>query len=218
VLTWCRGHLISKAELLGTGVGFVGTAVLASGAASEAEVKLLGDLAALTASCAFVPYLLIGRRLRSWMPLWVYAAPVTALAASELTLAAALLEGSRPFVPGRNGLFGWLASLHYLPFVAYLGIVPGIVGHTGINALLRHINPLVITLALNVEPVLGSVMGALVGVTSPPGVLSYAGGALIVVSTVVVSVGSARREEEERQRTAAAHEVKTIMMTPLDDL
>jgi drug/metabolite transporter (DMT)-like permease len=32
-----------------------------------------GDLAALTASLCFVGYLLVGQRLRSWMPAFVYA-------------------------------------------------------------------------------------------------------------------------------------------------
>lgn len=36
-------------------------------------MTLHGDLAALTASLCFVGYLLIGRRLRAWMPAFVYA-------------------------------------------------------------------------------------------------------------------------------------------------
>lgn len=93
---------------MGTGLGALGSGVLALGGVSEGEVTfhrdkvlgsphrvhslcqgylfrqplapqvtLLGDLACLAASCAVVAYLSIGRRLRAWMPLFVYAAPVT---------------------------------------------------------------------------------------------------------------------------------------------
>lgn len=37
------------------------------------QVTLRGDMAALAASLCFVGYLLIGQRLRVWMPAFVYA-------------------------------------------------------------------------------------------------------------------------------------------------
>lgn len=110
----------------------VGTIVLASGAASpgEKDVTLGGDALALLASCAIVPYLLIGRRLRPWMPLLVYAAPVTGLAALELSLASLLEEAGKGDGQG-FGVFGWASTLRHLALVLYLAVVPGIVGHTG---------------------------------------------------------------------------------------
>lgn len=36
-------------------------------------MTLRGDMAALAASLCFVGYLLIGQRLRAWMPAFVYA-------------------------------------------------------------------------------------------------------------------------------------------------
>lgn len=56
---------------------------------------------------------------------------VTGLAALLLTLTALLFEGASLVAAGRHGVLGWAADLHYLPFVAYLAVVPGIVGHTG---------------------------------------------------------------------------------------
>lgn len=56
---------------------------------------------------------------------------VTGLAATELTLGALVLEGAKLGAPGKTGVFGWAADLHYLPYVLYLAAVPGIVGHTG---------------------------------------------------------------------------------------
>jgi drug/metabolite transporter (DMT)-like permease len=217
VLTLIRRQPISAGELWGTALGFIGTVVLASSAVSEEEVTVLGDLLALSASAAVLPYLLIGRKLRSWMPLFIYAAPVTLLAAIELTIAAILFEGAKIFTAGGGGVFGWAGSLHFLPFVLYLGLVPGIIGHTGINALLKYMHPLIITLVLNVEPPVGAVMGYLIGVSGAPGWLTYAGGILILLSTCVVSYASNLREEKDRGRAVAAAEVEAVFVGTLDD-
>ena len=43
---------------------------------------------------------------------------------------------------------------------SYLAIVPGIVGHTGLNTVLKYISPLVITLSTTTEPLIGACIGA----------------------------------------------------------
>ena len=72
--TWLLRKPISAGELAGTLVGLTGAVLLATAAASsDAEVTLAGDGAALAASLMFIVYLLVGRNLRQWMPLWIYA-------------------------------------------------------------------------------------------------------------------------------------------------
>lgn len=97
----------------------------------EQQATLRGDMAALFASLCFIGYLLIGRRLRAWMPAFVYAWAVTGGAAALLTLGALAGEGARLGATGRRGALGWVADAHFLPFVLYLAVGPGIVGHTG---------------------------------------------------------------------------------------
>lgn len=41
------------------------------------QVSLLGDLASLASAFAMAGYLEVGQRLRAWMPLFLYACPVT---------------------------------------------------------------------------------------------------------------------------------------------
>jgi hypothetical protein len=53
------------------------------------------------------------------MPIFVYAFPVTAVAALLLTLAALILDGAGLLVAGQAGVFGWLASDKYAPWVSY---------------------------------------------------------------------------------------------------
>ncbi|KAL4418952.1 hypothetical protein ABPG77_001774 [Micractinium sp. CCAP 211/92] len=195
---WLLRQPISAGELAGTGVGAVGAVLLATAAArSDAEVTVVGDMAALLASLCFVGYLLIGRRLRKWMPVMVYAVSVTGLAAGLLCIGGLLFEGSRVTATGRHGVFGWV-SPSYLPYVLYLAVVPGIVGHTGFNTLLKYMDPLVISLSCNLEPLIGSLLGWAAGVVSPPSAMTYVGGALVMASTFVVSYAAHMREKQHR--------------------
>ena len=41
------------------------------------QVSLLGDLSSLCAAFSMIGYLEVGRRLRAWMPIFLYACPVT---------------------------------------------------------------------------------------------------------------------------------------------
>ena len=52
-------------------------AAAAASVEESSQPHLVGDLMALTAAAAFVGYLSVGQKLRKWMPLFVYAAPVT---------------------------------------------------------------------------------------------------------------------------------------------
>ncbi len=63
-----------------------------------------------------------------------------------------------------------------------------------------------VTLALNLEPLIGSIIGFLMGVASPPGVWTYAGGACLLVATAVVSIAADRRE----RAAATANRVGTL--------
>ena len=43
---------------------------------------------------------------------------------------------------------------------SYLALVPGIVGHTGLNTVLKYMSPLLITLSTTTEPLIGACIGA----------------------------------------------------------
>ena len=47
---------------------------------------------------------------------------------------------------------------HSFMVVAYLAVGPGLVGHTGMNGVLRHISPLVVSISLTLEPLFGSLL------------------------------------------------------------
>lgn len=101
--------------------------MLAGGAAAgkEAEVTLPGDLSAIAAAVAVALHWHAGKYLRTYQPVFVYSAPVTAIAAGMLMLTGFILEEHSLVGGNRHGIFGWTHSARYAPFVVYLGAVPG---------------------------------------------------------------------------------------------
>lgn len=106
----------------------------------------MGDLLALLGAFAIIGYLQAGAAVRKWMPIFVYALPVTFVSAVLLTLVALLVDKADIFARGKGGIFGYVASWHGW-WVLYLAMVPGLVGHTGLNTLLRCAAPRGIDLA-----------------------------------------------------------------------
>jgi drug/metabolite transporter (DMT)-like permease len=199
-------HPVSKGELIGSAVALLGGIFMAGGASArkEQEVHAAGDLASLLAAFAMVGYLSIGRRLRHWMPTFVYAAPVTAVAALVLSLAGLAVEGVSVVRSGKHGVFGWMGSGRHALVVLYLSCVPGIVGHTGFNMLLKHLTALIVALAFQLEPLVGSVIGYVFGVMHAPGVFTYIGGSIVLAATVAVSVSANYRKRMTEGKKLAA--------------
>lgn len=71
-----------------------------------------------------IGYLQAGRILRVWMPIFLYALPVTGLAAILLTVVSMLLEGAVINELGPKGVFGYFES-RYIWLVLYLAVGPG---------------------------------------------------------------------------------------------
>lgn len=128
---------------------------------------------------SIIGYLHVGRKLREWMPIFLYALPVTAVSAVVATLAAMLLEGAALVQMGSTGVFGYFDRQHF-GWILYLACGPGIVGHTGFNTLLRFFPPLVISMAFPLEPIVGSMIGAAAGISNLPGPLTWVGGGIMV--------------------------------------
>ncbi|CAI5458635.1 unnamed protein product [Closterium sp. Yama58-4] len=91
---------------------------------------------------------------------------------------------------------GWLSP----PFLAptlFLALGPGYMGHTGLNALLRYTTPLVIAIAITVEPPLGSLIGWAIGQSGAPDAATWVGGALMVGATLWVALEAERARGRE---------------------
>lgn len=91
---------------------------------SQENATLLGDMLSLLGAVMIIGYLQAGRVLRAWMPIFLYALPVTGIAAVLLTIVAMLLEGATINKLGAAGVFGYFEHKHFW-LVLYLAIGPG---------------------------------------------------------------------------------------------
>jgi drug/metabolite transporter (DMT)-like permease len=80
-----------------------------------------------------------------------------------------------------------------------MALVPGILGHTLYNYLLKHLPAFVVSATLLFEPV-GAALLALVLLGQVPHVVVVAAGAVILIGLYLILRGEARRSKESRER------------------
>ena len=184
---WLINKPVKRESSIGAVIGFIGAAIIILGVESEGKASLIGDLAAFIGAVTVVGYFTAGRVLREWMPLFVYAFPVTFLASILLAISSILQEGAN--FDSTNSIlyvFGWLTAA-WFPYVAYLAIGPGLIGHTGINGVLKWFSPLIISVCLVMEPLIGSIIGYFFVSTETPGMETLIGGTILIIGTLMVT-------------------------------
>ena len=187
-----------RLEVWGALLGVTG-AIIAVQDAGTGRVTLVGDAAAFLGALAIVGYLAAGRVLRSerGMPLFLYAFPVTVVGAFLLTVHAMFSEGAGlDQAVASSAVFGWWDAA-FLGLVAYLALGPGLAGHTGINASLRWLPPIVISVSVVLEPLLGGILGWMLGVEAVPNIWTWVGGPFMIAGTACAILGSHHRLTQE---------------------
>jgi drug/metabolite transporter (DMT)-like permease len=179
----------SRYEVIGALMGLIGAAITLVDVNDGGEVTLIGDTLAFLGAITVVGYIVIGRIMRPWLPIFLYATPVTAIAAILLVPLSYLL--------GENSsTFGWINS-SLLPWFVLLAFLAGIVGHTGLNACLKHVSPLVISISVTMEPLIGSLIGWLFFETEIPSKWTLLGGPLLLAGVLLILISSDKSQEQE---------------------
>jgi drug/metabolite transporter (DMT)-like permease len=168
------GERASTTVLIAMGVALTGAALIAAGDWDGGRASLTGDVLAIAGAVTLSIYHVIGRGLRSALPLSAYVLGVWATAAATL----AVLAASAP-VP----VFGYPPRTFAL-FLA-LAVVPTVLGHGLVNRSLRHIPAPTVGLFLLGEPIAASILAyAVFG--EMPGLLTLAGGVLVLAALAIV--------------------------------
>ena len=191
------GTAVRRGHVTGVLLGITGALLSMGDMEAGGEVTVLGDAAAFVGAVTVVGYLLAGRHLRSarQMPIFVYAFPVTLAAGIWLSLAAVSLEGvSLTSTLPEASLLGW-SDVAWLPWIAYLSLGPGLCGHTGMNAVLRWITPITVSIIMLFEPVVGGIIGWLWTGDATLGLWTVLGGPLMLAGAIMVTI------EEERSKS-----------------
>ena len=124
-----------------------------------------------------------GRILREWMPVFVYAVPVT-LIGGILLIPFSIIMGEE------TAALGWIES-DLLSWFILLAFLAGIVGHTGLNACLRWLPPLTISFAVTLEPIIGAFIGWFFFSEGVPGKWTWIGGSILILGILFVIKGGA---------------------------
>ena len=172
-----------KLETTGALIGLVGAAITLLDAKNDGDVTLWGDMLAFLGAVTVVGYIVAGRILREWMPVFVYAVPVT-LIGGILLIPFSILMGEE------TAAIGWIES-DLLSWFILLAFLAGIVGHTGLNACLRWLPPLTISFAVTLEPIIGAFIGWFFFNEDVPGEWTWIGGSILILGILFVIKGGA---------------------------
>ncbi len=168
------GESLRRQTLVGLGLAFAGGLLVAfsdaSGTAPTGNQPLLGNFLAIIGAIAAAGYFIIGRRLRGHLAVVPYITVVYTTGAITL-LAAALVAGD----------FGNVADLPLEAWVwiALLGLIPQLIGHTSFNYALGFLSAGYVSLVVLGEPI-GSGFLALIFLGETPVALQLMGAALIL--------------------------------------
>ena len=172
-----------KLETSGALVGLLGAGITLLDAKDSGDVTLWGDFLAFAGAITVVGYIVAGRILREWMPVFVYAVPVTLLG-GILLIPFSILMGEKTSAVGwvDSDLLGWFVLLAFLA---------GIVGHTGLNACLKWLRPLTISFAVTLEPIIGAFIGWFFFDEGIPQKWTWLGGLILIFGIMLVIKGGA---------------------------
>jgi len=152
--------------------------------------SVAGDMAAAAAAVCMAANLLVGGRMRAWMPIWLYSMPTFAVAGLGAAMLSLLLEEETIlFGLGPNSVFGWMGDIRRFGIAFAMAFVPTILGHTVSNWALQFVSPLVLSTMLLTAPPISSLYGYWLGLQGPPGAGLLIGGPVILAGIAVVILG-----------------------------
>lgn len=199
-------------ECLGCAIGFVGVAYLVQAREVEAVAtsaliraySFEGDVASFGSAVCVGAYLVVGGRYRKWMPLWMYALPVTASSAVFSGAMSLMLEPVVMDAMNDYSILGWLGDPRSFGIIAAIAFGPGVLGHTLANMAMKRVHALTISVCQLAQPGLAGVYGWLVGVQGTPAPSVLAGGIVILLGIAVVVTGG---------RTSPVHAYLTAQLS-----
>ena len=196
----------NRLELVGGIAAFTGAAISmldAGDVQGDRSVTFFGDQLAFLGAVFVVGYIVCGRILREWMPLFLYAFPVTLIGGLLLVPASYLLESDY----SDFGAFGYLGHETLVWFVL-LAFIAGILGHTGLNYCLKYVSPLLISISVTLEPVLGSLIGWMFFSTGIPGMWTWIGGPILMLGIISIVYGEHLTNQTLLDNEGAREEVE----------
>ncbi|MQG76491.1 MAG: DMT family transporter [SAR202 cluster bacterium] len=167
----------SPSVMVGIGMALFGGLVITVGDWDLGDRRLYGDFLAFLGAVAVAGYYIAGRSLRERLSLFGYIAPVYGGAAVILLVVVAVTG---------TAMTGF--SLETYSYLALVGVLPQLVGHSSLNWSLGYLPATLVATAVMAEPV-GATLLAWVVLDEAPPVATVAGGALVLSGVYVALRG-----------------------------
>ncbi|MHB1097243.1 MAG: DMT family transporter [Gemmatimonadaceae bacterium] len=176
--------VVAWGDFSGTGTGTVGCA--GTGTVGCRGTELLGDALALLGALTVAFYYLSARRLRARLDVWPYVTLVYGTCFVVLLGFSAVTGVQLAPQPPRE-----------LTIFAAIALGPMLLGHTGFNWALKHVNAPTVSLVMLGEPVGAGIIAFLVpAIAEVPSVRTLVGGAVILTGIVVATLSPRRSLRE----------------------
>ncbi len=137
----------SRPTVIALALAIAGAAIVSGGGAGG-QSAFSGDLLAVAGGIAMAGYLMLSREAQATLPFRSYLGIAYGAAAAILWLAVLLLQTP---ATGFDSTTWWA--------LGGMAVISQLVGHSGYNWSLRHLNPLFVSVVSVGEPVLASVLG-----------------------------------------------------------
>jgi drug/metabolite transporter (DMT)-like permease len=185
------GKPLYKWEAVGVVVSLVGMLLVVLDISSgDGQASWQGDFMAFMAMLITAAYMVISKELLAVRkcPVFAFFAPGNVIGSLTAYLIAWCL--------GEGGdYFGWTSSDNIAPAL-FMGLVAGVLGMSLISYLQVYISVLLITIFINLEPLIGSFIGWTLGLQGNPSLQLCLGGLITIAgNTAVALYGSDSHEE-----------------------
>lgn len=143
--------------------------------------SLIGNILALIGAWMAAGYMMVGRKVRSRMPLIKYVTYVYFFSSIYLIIFM-IISGET--------LFGYSGQAYI--WMILLGLIPQLLGHSIFNWALGHLPAAFVSIALIGEPI-GTIILAYIFLKESPSSLEYLGGLFILLGIFLVSILNTKR-------------------------
>ena len=177
----------SKLQITGSLIGFSGLILMCFMSNSSEGTTWYGDLISLLGALVLCINLVLSEKPMAEFPL-CYLFLIHLISAIFCTVLSVSLESR-----DRASLISFLYEFQGL-YAVYLGVVCGFVGNGAFYMLLKRVDPFVVSVIINFDPVVGSFFAWLFGFLTTPGTFTFVGGGLVVLGNLIATKGKKGRK------------------------
>jgi len=208
-----KGIKVTRPEVLGSLLATFGTVFLAfdgnihstEGMVDLSKVTLFerivyGDLVGILGSIAGVFYFTKNAELKYDFPVFLGIFAMSVIGFFQITIASFIFEGSTFSFDPMNGLFGVFTQDWFVLHI-FIVIITGYGAYVCYVFALKYFDPLLVSIVLTLDPIVGAIVVFSLGWQSFPGPLTIIGFFVILPGVVIVTLSKSKRLRNSLQHS-----------------